>query len=69
MMARSWKPQIMVDGNWLGNDYRLESEADALAVAETVATRRSDATEWRAVESDEPANCELRGDADPDEGD
>ena len=59
----SYEPQFQVNGRWLANGYRFETQRAALAFAESVAARRAlkgDAVgKTRAVRTNDPPN---RGD-------
>jgi restriction system protein len=58
--AKSWRPQIQIDGKWLGNGFRFSSEAAALKFAERAAARRAYRGDRvggaRAVATSDPPN-------------
>jgi hypothetical protein len=57
----SWKVEVIADssGKWRGNSCRYPSEAAAKFAAQDLANRWFLVSDWRVVESDEPANYDI----------
>ena len=51
----SWKPEVYVDGAWNANALRFETEEEARTYAADLYRRWTLTSDFRAVESDEPA--------------
>lgn len=58
----SWKVEVIADnsGKWCGNNARYPDEKTARLAGMDLAYRWTLVSDWRVVESDEPANWELR---------
>ncbi len=52
----SWKPQVFVEGAWVGNGLAFATKAEAENSADDLCQRWYVPTGWRAVESEEPVN-------------
>lgn len=53
---KSWKPELLVDGEWAGNALRFATKEEAEASASDTYSRWMLAVGHRAVESDDPVN-------------
>jgi hypothetical protein len=60
-MATSFKVEVQTDntGKWYGNACRYTTEAGAKIAGQDLCNRWLLVRDWRAVESDEPANYEV----------
>ncbi len=52
----SWKPQVFVEGAWVGNGLAFATKAEAEDNAKDLLYRWYVPTDSRAVESEEPVN-------------
>jgi hypothetical protein len=52
----SWKPEFLIDGVWYDNAVRFATEAEAIANAKDKFSKWTMPTDYRSVESPDPAN-------------
>jgi hypothetical protein len=52
----SWKPEMLVDGDWRGNALRFATQEEAAANAKDLFYRWTVPNDYRAVYSDDPVN-------------
>jgi hypothetical protein len=55
----SFKPEVMVSGQWSQNNLAFATEAEALHSAQDLMFRWMMVTDCRAVESDQPVNYRI----------
>lgn len=59
----SWKPEVLVDGDWCSNSLRFETQAEAEAYAKDLFNRWLLCKDHRAVEDTDPVNYVWDADA------
>ena len=58
-MNTSWKPEVLVDGQWSTNALRYATKAEALASVRELMSRWWVPTDGRASESSDPVNYKF----------
>ena len=59
MFVRSWKPEVMTDGEWSSPGLRFATEEEAQAYADNLKGRWTLVTATRAAPSSDPPNSRL----------
>ncbi len=55
-MNTSWKPEVLVDGEWTSNSLRFDTELEAKASAKELMSRWITVNDGRSSQSNDPVN-------------
>jgi len=61
MKTKSWKPEVLVDGQWATNALRFATEEEAFGSMMMLRMRWWVPTDGRATESEDPINYRHQG--------
>jgi len=59
MADKSWKPEVLVDGQWSGNALRFATKEEAEASGRELLSRWFVPSDSRAAESSDPVNYKF----------